>query len=96
MKSLLDSEKINQLVNFLQTCVISIPMNEKQKLAEAALFAITKFSVICNNELKAEFVAVPDLLTSLAILCGEETLLRNSDQIKKDISRSAHYLSIYL
>mmetsp|Transcript_24016 Transcript_24016/g.34408 ORF Transcript_24016/g.34408 Transcript_24016/m.34408 type:complete len:190 (+) Transcript_24016:441-1010(+) len=92
MLSLLDSGKIKQMKSSFWTCVISVPMSERRKVAEAAIRAFCIFAE-SSFPRRTQLVETPGLLSSLAILCGEETLLRNSEQIVHDIGRLAFYLS---
>jgi len=93
MLPLLDSGKINKMICSFWTCVVSVPMSGRKKVAEAAIRAFSNFATTFFNE-RIWLVAVPGLLSTLAILCGEEDLLRNSHQIVNDIGRFTFYLTV--
>mmetsp|Transcript_4291 Transcript_4291/g.6027 ORF Transcript_4291/g.6027 Transcript_4291/m.6027 type:complete len:175 (-) Transcript_4291:128-652(-) len=92
--SLLDSGEMIRMVFCLNTCVNSIPLMEKQELAEVTMNMFVEFVYRgTTNDEKVRLVAVPGLLSSLANLCGEETLLKNSHHLLiQDISLSVIYL----
>mmetsp|Transcript_5007 Transcript_5007/g.6915 ORF Transcript_5007/g.6915 Transcript_5007/m.6915 type:complete len:214 (+) Transcript_5007:374-1015(+) len=91
--SILDSGEINQMVSSIKSCMTSVPVTERQKLAEAAMSLIRLFVSYGNNAEKARLVAVPDLLSSLASLCKEESILKNSTEMNELISNSVNNLS---
>mmetsp|Transcript_7845 Transcript_7845/g.11123 ORF Transcript_7845/g.11123 Transcript_7845/m.11123 type:complete len:269 (+) Transcript_7845:188-994(+) len=94
MISLVNSVHINQMVTSLRTCTTRIPLKERQKLAESALRIISRYSNLAfyDNDWIDRLVAVPDLMSSLADLCGEETFLKNSENLVTDIGYSANNL----
>mmetsp|Transcript_4288 Transcript_4288/g.6018 ORF Transcript_4288/g.6018 Transcript_4288/m.6018 type:complete len:194 (+) Transcript_4288:289-870(+) len=94
MLSLLDSGKIKQMKSSFWTCVISVPMSERRKVAEAAIRAFCRFALV-SLLTRTQWLKAPGLLSSLAILCGEEALLRSSEQIVNDIGRLVFFLSCF-
>mmetsp|Transcript_5004 Transcript_5004/g.6908 ORF Transcript_5004/g.6908 Transcript_5004/m.6908 type:complete len:186 (+) Transcript_5004:435-992(+) len=84
------------MVSSLRTCVISVPISERNEVAESAIRAVTSFALYCEDtDKKARFAATPGMLSSLASLCGEESLLRNSYQMIRSISISIFCLSVF-
>ena len=89
MLSLLESGEINRLVGAIQTCMSSVPISERQEVAEAAFQMIFHFTHLGSESIRARLIEVPGLITSLVLLWGEEALLKNSQEMVANVGRIA-------
>jgi len=89
-----NSGGIYRLVPRLRNCSTSVSMREKYEVAEAAIETVAEFVKYGNDVVRTRLVEVPNLLSSLVSLCGEEVLLRFSQPLVENIGRIAYNLSI--